>query len=160
MYSPGIRAVLWKEAYKAVPPPTGTILPPRENVSFTGIDELAIRNKVVNQEKTKSSQSEPSNKPKLINLREHRVQGTQDQFGTTSKGLTIVISQETLGTARPKVPHAVLSQSTGRPYYPRMDNTRPRTSSFSRTPHRPQRPKKIVKSIWVKKGSTVGTQAV
>ncbi|GJZ82401.1 ribonuclease H-like domain-containing protein [Tanacetum coccineum] len=41
-----------------------------------------------------------------------------------------------------------------------MDNTRPRTSSFSRTPHRPQRPKKIVKSIWVKKGSTVGSQAV
>ncbi|GJW92572.1 ribonuclease H-like domain-containing protein [Tanacetum coccineum] len=63
-------------------------------------------------------------------------------------------------TARPKVPHAVLSQSTGRSYYPRMDNTRPRTSSFSRTPHRPQRPKKIVKSIWVKKGSTVGSQAV
>ncbi|GJR55470.1 ribonuclease H-like domain-containing protein [Tanacetum coccineum] len=64
------------------------------------------------------------------------------------------------GSARPKVPHAVLSQSTGRPYYPRMDNTRPRTSSFSRTTHRPQRPKKTVKSIWVKKGSTVGTQAV
>ncbi|GJS98648.1 putative ribonuclease H-like domain-containing protein [Tanacetum coccineum] len=41
-----------------------------------------------------------------------------------------------------------------------MDNTRPRTSSFSRTPHRPQRPTKIMKSIWVKKGSTVGTQAV
>ncbi|GJY77927.1 hypothetical protein Tco_0483728 [Tanacetum coccineum] len=64
------------------------------------------------------------------------------------------------GTARPRLPHAVLSQSTGRPYYPRMDNTRPRTSSFLRTPHRPQRPKKIVKSIWVKKGSTVGSQAV
>ncbi|GKB90612.1 hypothetical protein Tco_0962884 [Tanacetum coccineum] len=64
------------------------------------------------------------------------------------------------GTARPRVPHAVLSQSTGRPYYPRIDNIRPRTSSFSRTPHRPQRPKKIIKSIWVKKGSTVGSQAV
>ncbi|GJV15343.1 reverse transcriptase domain-containing protein [Tanacetum coccineum] len=72
------------------------------------------------------------------------------------------------GTARPRVPHAVLSQSTGRPYYPRMDNVRPRTSSFSpstrscitRTPNRPQRPKKIMKSIWVKKGSTVGSQAV
>ncbi|GJW37733.1 hypothetical protein Tco_0060653 [Tanacetum coccineum] len=38
-----------------------------------------------------------------------------------------------------------------------MDNTR---SSTTRTPHRPQRPKKIVKSIWVKKGSTVGSQAV
>ncbi|GJT92780.1 putative ribonuclease H-like domain-containing protein [Tanacetum coccineum] len=49
-----------------------------------------------------------------------------------------------------------------------MDNIRPRTSSFSpskrfsttRTPHRPQRPKKIMKSIWVKKESTVGSQAV
>ncbi|GJW93995.1 putative ribonuclease H-like domain-containing protein [Tanacetum coccineum] len=45
---------------------------------------------------------------------------------------------------------------------------RPRTSSFSplsrssnpRTTYRPQRPKKTVKSIWVKKGSTVGSQAV
>ncbi|GJR17549.1 hypothetical protein Tco_0966076 [Tanacetum coccineum] len=44
-----------EKAYKAVPPPTGTIIPPRANVSFTGIDELAIRNKV---EKTKSSQPE------------------------------------------------------------------------------------------------------
>ncbi|GJW52928.1 hypothetical protein Tco_0097013 [Tanacetum coccineum] len=77
-----------------------------------------------------------------------------------SKGTANVFYQ---GTARPRVPHAVLSQSTGRPYYPRMDNIRPRTSSFSpstrssttRTPHRPQRPKKIMKSIWVKKESTV-----
>ncbi|GJW19029.1 ribonuclease H-like domain-containing protein [Tanacetum coccineum] len=68
------------------------------------------------------------------------------------------------GTARP----AVLSQSTGRPYYPRLDNIRLRTSSFSpssrssttRTSYRPQRPKKIMKSIWVKKGSTIGSQAV
>ncbi|GJR24318.1 hypothetical protein Tco_0972845 [Tanacetum coccineum] len=47
-----------EKAYKAVPPPIGTIIPPRANVSFTGIDELAIRNKVVNQEKTQSSQLE------------------------------------------------------------------------------------------------------
>ncbi|GJS30216.1 hypothetical protein Tco_0490836 [Tanacetum coccineum] len=33
-------------------------------------------------------------------------------------------------------------------------------SSTTRAPHRPQRPKKIVKSIWIKKGSTVGSQAV
>ncbi|GJU19504.1 putative ribonuclease H-like domain-containing protein [Tanacetum coccineum] len=63
---------------------------------------------------------------------------------------------------------AVFSRSTDGSYYPRMDNRRPRISSYSpssrssttRTPHRPQRPKKIVKSIWVKKGSTVGSQAV
>ncbi|GJS99171.1 hypothetical protein Tco_0820341 [Tanacetum coccineum] len=49
-----------------------------------------------------------------------------------------------------------------------MDNRRPSISSYSpssrssttRAPHRPQRPKKIVKSIWVKKGSTVESQAV
>ncbi|GJQ92762.1 hypothetical protein Tco_0003901 [Tanacetum coccineum] len=72
------------------------------------------------------------------------------------------------GLNKSRVPQAVLSRSTGRPYYPRMDNRRPRTSSYSpssrfsttRTPYRPHRPKKIVKSIWVKKGSTVGTQAV
>ncbi|GJX04215.1 hypothetical protein Tco_0190131 [Tanacetum coccineum] len=82
-----------------------------------------------------------------------------------SKGTANVFYQ---GTARPRVPQAVLSQSTGRPYYLRMDNVRPRTSSFSpstrsstkRTPNRPQRPKKIMKSIWVKKESTVGSQAV
>ncbi|GJT57737.1 hypothetical protein Tco_0992791 [Tanacetum coccineum] len=72
------------------------------------------------------------------------------------------------GTARSRVPQAVLSRSTDGSYYPRMDNRRPRISSYSpssrssnpRTIYRPQRPKKIVKSIWVKKGSTVGSQAV
>ncbi|GJR88962.1 hypothetical protein Tco_0212973 [Tanacetum coccineum] len=72
------------------------------------------------------------------------------------------------GTARSRVPQAVLSRSTGIPYYPRMDNIRPRTSSFSpstrssttRTPHKPQRPKNTMKSIWVKKESTVGSQTV
>ncbi|GJY91583.1 putative ribonuclease H-like domain-containing protein [Tanacetum coccineum] len=85
-------------------------------------------------------------------------------------------------TARPKVSKAILSQSTarlyfqrpvfstrtGRPYYPRMDNVRPRASSSSpptgffntRTVDRPKSPKPIIKSKWVKKESTAGTQAV
>ncbi|GJT37739.1 ribonuclease H-like domain-containing protein [Tanacetum coccineum] len=48
------------QAYKAVTnPPTVTIIPPRANVSFTRDRmNLANRNKVVNQEKTKSSQPE------------------------------------------------------------------------------------------------------
>ncbi|GJX36217.1 putative ribonuclease H-like domain-containing protein [Tanacetum coccineum] len=286
------------KGFHAVPPPTGTVIPPRANVSFTGIDELAIRNKVVNQEKTKSSQPEidrnkviiedwvdsddeetvlnfseiqkktvlnsensetsfenrspksqdsvgqgsrkkgvghkggktcfvcysPDHLIKDCNLHErtfkqtqtHKPKGTQGSRDTrpvwnnikrvnhsnfsgnsryphqkksfipsavlTREGLKStarpkmtqsVPSKSTVnvfyqGTARPRVPHAVLSQSTGRPYYPRMDTIRPRTSSFSpstrssttRTPYRPQRPKKIMKSIWVKKGSTVGSQAV
>ncbi|GJU40971.1 putative ribonuclease H-like domain-containing protein [Tanacetum coccineum] len=286
------------KGFHSVPPPTGTIIPPRANVSFTGIDELAIRNKVLNQENTKSSQPEidrnkviiedwvdsddeetvlnsseiqkktalnsensetsfenrspssqnsvgqgsrktglghkggklcyvcysPNHLIKDCNLHErtfkqtqtHKPKGTQGSRDTrpvwnninrvnhsnfsgnsryphqkrsfipsavlTREGLKstarpkmtrTVPSKSTAnvfyqGTARPRVPHAVLSQSTGRPYYPRMDNIRPRTSSFSpskrlpttRTPHRPQRPKKIIKSIWVKKGSTVGSQTV
>ncbi|GJW53452.1 ribonuclease H-like domain-containing protein [Tanacetum coccineum] len=286
------------KGFHAVPPPTGTIIPPRANVSFTGIDELAIRNKVVNQENTKSSQPEidrnkviiedwvdsddeetalnfseiqkktvlnsensetsfenrspnsqnsvgqgsrkkglghkggktcfvcysPDHLIKDCDLHErtfkqtqtHKPKGTQGSRDTrpvwnninrvnhsnfsgnsryphqkrsfipsavlTREGLKstarpkltrTVPSKSTAnvfyqGTARPRVPHAVLSQSTGRPYYPRMDNIRPRTSSFSpstrssttRTPHRPQRPKKIMKSIWVKKESTVGSQTV
>ncbi|GJW94843.1 ribonuclease H-like domain-containing protein [Tanacetum coccineum] len=285
-----------EKAYKAVPPPTGTIIPPRANVSFTGIDELAIRNKVVDQEKTKSSQSaidrnkviiedwvdsddeetdvsesqketafnsensetsfenrspnsqnsvgqesrtkglgnkggklcfvcySPNHLIKDCNLHErtfqhtqtHKPKGTQGSRETrpvwnniqrvnhsnfsrnsryphqrrsfipsavlTRDGListarpTItqtVPSKSTAnvtyqGTARSRVPQAVLSRSTDGSYYPRLDNRRPRISSYSpssrssttRTPHRPQRPKKIVKSIWVKKGSTVGSQAV
>ncbi|GJX29244.1 ribonuclease H-like domain-containing protein [Tanacetum coccineum] len=286
------------KGFHSVPPPTGTIIPPRANVSFTGIDELAIRNKVVNQENTKSSQPEidrnkviiedwvdsddeetalnfseiqkktvlnsensetsfenrspnsqnsvgqgsrkkglghkggktcfvcysPDHLIKDCNLHErtfkqtqtHKPKGTQGSRDTrpvwnninrvnhsnfsgnsryphqkrsfipsavlTREGLKstarpkmtqTVPSKSTAnvfyqGTARSRVPYAVLSQSTGRPYYPRMDNIRPRISSFSpstrssttRTPHRPQRPKKVMKSIWVKKESTVGSQAV
>ncbi|GJT65012.1 hypothetical protein Tco_1016492 [Tanacetum coccineum] len=298
-----------EKAYKAVPPPTGTIIPPRANVSFTGIDELAIRNKVVNQEKTKTSQSaidrnkviiedwvdsddeetvlnssetqkktvlnsensetsfknrspssqnsvgqgsrkkglgnnggklcfvcySPNHLIKDCNLHERnfkqtqthkpkRMQGSRDtrpvwnninrvnhsnfsgnsryphqkrsfipsavltreglkstarpkycncSFSLRPKMTQTVPSKRTAnvfyqGTARPRVPQAVLSRSTGRPYYPRMDNRRPSISSYSpssrssttRTPYRTQRPKKIVKSIWVKKGSTVESQAV
>ncbi|GJW06919.1 putative ribonuclease H-like domain-containing protein [Tanacetum coccineum] len=46
------------KGFHSVPPPTGTIIPPRANVSFTGIDELAIRNKVLNQENTNLVQPE------------------------------------------------------------------------------------------------------
>ncbi|GJV34535.1 putative ribonuclease H-like domain-containing protein [Tanacetum coccineum] len=268
-----------EKAYKAVPPPTGTIIPPRANVSFTGIDELAIRNKVVNQEKTKSSQPEidrnkviiedwvdsddeetdvsesqketafnsensetsfenrspnsqnsvgqesrtkglgnkggklcfvcysPNHLIKDCNLHERtftqtqthkpkRTQGSretrpvwnniqrvnQSNFSRNSRyphqrrsftpsavltrdGLIstarptmthTVPSKSTAnvtyqGTARSRVPQAVLSRSTDGPYYPRMDNRRPRISSYSpssrssnpRTTYRPQRPKKI-----------------
>ncbi|GJX03298.1 ribonuclease H-like domain-containing protein [Tanacetum coccineum] len=232
------------KGFHVVPPPTATVIPPRANVSFTGIDELAIRNKVnsddeetdlnfseiqkktvVNLENSETSfENSPAHLIKDCNLHErtfkqtqtYKPKGTQGSRDTrpvwnninrvnhsnfsgnsryphqkksyipsavlTREGLkstarpkmTQTVSSKSTanvfcqGTARPRVPHAVLSQSTGRPYYPRMDNVRPRTSSFSpstrscitRTPNRPQRPKKIMKSIWVKKESTVGSPAV
>ncbi|GJS40281.1 putative ribonuclease H-like domain-containing protein [Tanacetum coccineum] len=71
-------------------------------------------------------------------------------------------------TARPYFPRPVFRTSTGRPYYPRMDNVRPRASSSSpptrffntRIVDKPKSPKPIIKSKWVKKESTAGTQAV
>ncbi|GJY41806.1 ribonuclease H-like domain-containing protein [Tanacetum coccineum] len=48
----------------------------------------------------------------------------------TKDGLKSTANVFYQGTARPRVPQAVLLRSTGRPYYPRMDNRRHRTSSF------------------------------
>ncbi|GJW13879.1 ribonuclease H-like domain-containing protein [Tanacetum coccineum] len=252
-----------------IPPPTGTIIPPRANVSFTGIDELVIRNKVDSDDEETALNSSEIQKKTILNSEnsetsfENRSPSSQNSVGQGSrkKGLghkwgkkcfvcyspdhlikdydlhertfkqtqtykpkgtqgsrdtrpvwnninrvnhsnfsgnsryphqkrsfipSAVLTKEGLkstarpkmtqtvpskstanmfyrGTARSRVPQAVLSQSTGRPYYLWMDNIRPRTSSFSpstrysttRTPHRPQRPKKIMKSIWVKKASTI-----
>ncbi|GJR84639.1 hypothetical protein Tco_0155424 [Tanacetum coccineum] len=61
-----------EKAYKAVPPPTGTIMPPRADVAFTGIDELAIRNKVINSESSGTDQvsCESKNKEDLIKNKE------------------------------------------------------------------------------------------
>ncbi|GJT86026.1 ribonuclease H-like domain-containing protein [Tanacetum coccineum] len=152
------------KGFHSVPPPTGTIIPPRANVSFTGIDELAIRNKVLNQENTKSNQPEiDRNKVIMEDWVDSDDGGMRGLLPSQRKSFipSAVLTREGLkSTARPKM--------TQNSTFKKMDNTRPRTSSFSpstrssttRTPHRPQRPKKIVKSIWVKKGSTVGSQAV
>ncbi|GJS14345.1 putative ribonuclease H-like domain-containing protein, partial [Tanacetum coccineum] len=232
----------------AVPPPTGIVMPPRADVSFTGIDELAIRNKVINQENTKSSNPEidrnkviiedwvdnddeetvlnssVTTKQTVLNSEnnatsfENRSPRSQGSFGqgsrrqgnecrgsrlcfvcyipdhlikdsvltreglrstarpnktqaVPSKSTASVFHQQVVlsqSTARQYHPKPVISTRTGRPYYPRMDNVRPKTSSLSpskgfystRSAHRPKRPKKIVKFVWVKKGSTVGSQTV
>ncbi|GJX54766.1 ribonuclease H-like domain-containing protein [Tanacetum coccineum] len=264
-----------EKAYKAVPPPTGTIIPPRANVSFTGIDELAIRNKVVNQEKTKSSQSaidrnkviiedwvdsddeetdvsesqketafnsensetsfenrspnsqnsvgqesrtkglgnkggklcfvcySPNHLIKDCNLHErtfqhtqtHKPKGTQgsretrpvwnniqrvnhSNFSRNSRyphqrrsfiPSAVLTRDGLISTARPTITQTVPSKSTANVTYQGTARSRVPQAVLSRstdgsylpwTPHRPQRPKKIVKSIWVKKGSTVGSQAV
>ncbi|GJR32314.1 putative ribonuclease H-like domain-containing protein [Tanacetum coccineum] len=157
-----------EKAYKAVPPPTGTIIPPWANVSFTGIDELAIRNKVINQEKTQSSQSAIDRNKVII---EDWVDSDDEETVFLESQKETAFNQRLAKSSfenRSRVPQAVLSRSTDGSYYPRMDNRRPRISSYSpssrssttRTPHRHKRPKIVFKLIWVKKGSTVGSQAV
>ncbi|GJS11336.1 putative ribonuclease H-like domain-containing protein [Tanacetum coccineum] len=55
--------------------PKGTIIPPRADVAFTGIDELAIRNKVINKQNSESSRTdhetcESKNRDDLIKNKE------------------------------------------------------------------------------------------
>ncbi|GKC44609.1 hypothetical protein Tco_1062331, partial [Tanacetum coccineum] len=156
------------------------------NVSFTGIDELAIRNKVVNQEKTKTSQPEIDRnkviiedwvdsddeetnfseiqKKTVFNLEnsetsfENTSPNSQNSVGqeSRSKGLGnkgAVLTREGLkSTARPKWTQTVPSKSTADVFYQGI------LPQGLLTDH--QRPKKIMKSIWVKKESTVGSQTV
>ncbi|GJW65418.1 putative ribonuclease H-like domain-containing protein [Tanacetum coccineum] len=125
-------------------------IPPRANVSFTGIDELdwvdsddeetgvnfseIQKQTVVNSENSKTFFKNSLIPSQRCDLHERTFkhtpqtstmgkQGSRDSrpVGTTSIGDIVVNSQENLG---------------------------------------PHRPKKIVKSIWVKKGSNVGSQTV
>ncbi|GJU85942.1 putative ribonuclease H-like domain-containing protein [Tanacetum coccineum] len=134
------------KGFHAVPPPTGTIIPPRANVSFTGIDELAIRNKVVNQENTKSSQPEIDRNKVII---EDWVLIDEDE--ETSIKTILRNSKENY---QEYPPQAVLHKvSVEVLIFQGMDNIGPRTLSYSPSnngfltqgliPHRPQRPKKI-----------------
>ncbi|GKB47631.1 hypothetical protein Tco_0898384, partial [Tanacetum coccineum] len=95
-------------------------------------------------------------------------QSTASAFYQNTARLHVSKAVLSQNTARPYFPRPVFNTSTGRPYYPRMDNVRPRASSSSppigffntRTIDRPKSPKPIIKSKWVKKESTVGTQAI
>ncbi|GJR51910.1 ribonuclease H-like domain-containing protein [Tanacetum coccineum] len=141
------------KGFHAVPPPTDWVDSDDEE---TALNFSEIQKKtVLNSENSETSfENSPDHLIKDCNLHERTFKqtqthkpkgtqgskGTQDQFWNNINRVNIVTSQE---YSRSRVPQAVLSQSTGRPYYPR-----------------PQRPKKIMKSIWVKKASTVGSQAV
>ncbi|GJS13727.1 putative ribonuclease H-like domain-containing protein [Tanacetum coccineum] len=182
-----------EKAYKAVPPPTDSVDSDDEETDVqrvkketvltksivknpfkTGVqgnkDQLENIQRVNHSNFTRNSrypQQRRSFIPSAVLTRDGLISTARPKMTQTvpSKSTANVTYQD---TARSRVPQAVLSRSTDGSYYPRMDNRRPRISSYSpssrssttRTPHRPQRPKKVVKLIWVKKGSTVGSQAV
>ncbi|GJU86676.1 putative ribonuclease H-like domain-containing protein [Tanacetum coccineum] len=186
------------------------------------IDEQAIRNKVVNQEKTNTSQSaidrnkviiedwvdsddeetdvsesqketvfnkenseesfknSPNHLIKDCNLHERTFKHTQTQKSKGTQGSRetrpvwnniqrVNHSNFTRNSRYPQqrrsfIPSAVLTRdgliNSRVPQRQYFFTQVLMESSTTRTPHRPQRPKKVVKLIWVKKGSTVGSQAV
>ncbi|GJS35633.1 putative ribonuclease H-like domain-containing protein [Tanacetum coccineum] len=59
------------DGYKAVPPPiTGNFLTPRADISFTGLDEYAIRNKIIESQTTEinTKTSETAGKTNDVNI--------------------------------------------------------------------------------------------
>ncbi|GJZ57636.1 putative ribonuclease H-like domain-containing protein [Tanacetum coccineum] len=141
-----------EKAYKAVPPPTGIIIPPRANVSFIGIDELAIKNKVINQEKTKSSQPEIDRNKAII----------EDWVDSDDEETVLNFSE----IQKKTVLNSENSETSFENRSPKSQDSVGQESRKKGVGHKgghltePQRPKKIMNSIWVKKGSTVGSQAV
>ncbi|GJU63150.1 retrovirus-related pol polyprotein from transposon TNT 1-94 [Tanacetum coccineum] len=130
-----------KQAYKAVSPSTYS------DDEETDVSE-SQKETVFNTENSEESFENKSPKGQNSVGQESRTKGN---FGTKgSRVPTAVLSRSTMEV----LSNDGLVEDLESQYAPS------RGLSTTRTPHRPQRPKKIVKSIWVKKGSTVGSQAV
>ncbi|GJR13137.1 putative ribonuclease H-like domain-containing protein [Tanacetum coccineum] len=173
--------------FHAVPPPiTGNYLTPRADISFAGLDELAIRKKIIatnkatckfNVDKPKSVSESVVSNPKAnkekviiedwtsddedevsveqtvshVKARENQTIKTRvDKIGVlTRTGLAHIANpastvrpnvsttrpnastvRPNVSTARPFIPKIAQTGGAIRPNYPRMDNVRPKVSSF------------------------------
>ncbi|GJT01070.1 putative ribonuclease H-like domain-containing protein [Tanacetum coccineum] len=152
------------EGYKVVPPPiTGNFLTPRADISFAGLDEYAIRNKII-----ESQTSE-------LDTKTTETTWMANQYGIIPKGTarpSVSTARPSINTARP-ISNVRPSISTARPVYasrpmyPRMDNVRPRGSCspikrsyYTKPTFRPKDLKQDVKTFGVKNMTTAGTRAV
>ncbi|GKE19624.1 putative ribonuclease H-like domain-containing protein, partial [Tanacetum coccineum] len=116
-----------------------TVMPPRVDVSFTGVDELEIRNKVIKKEKIETSESETDtckSKTSETSKGSERSVESEKPKSQASFGQAVLTREGLKSTGRPNPTRTVPSQSTarqnfsrlvisthtGRPYYLRMDN--------------------------------------
>ncbi|GKE56829.1 hypothetical protein Tco_1496014 [Tanacetum coccineum] len=165
------------DGYHAVPPPiTGNFLTPRADISFAGLDEYAIRKKIIeskttelNADTSKSKTSETLGvltRTGLVNPvrpNEKRAVQTINTARPVSTARSISTAW-TISTARPFAPKTVQTSSA---VYPRMDNVTPRASSLqikrsynTKPVFRPKNLKQDVKTSRVKNMTTAGTRAV
>ncbi|GJZ48308.1 hypothetical protein Tco_0602140, partial [Tanacetum coccineum] len=129
-----------KNGYKAVPPPiTGNFLTPRADISFTGLDEYAIRNKIIesqttelniktsetvgktndaNTEKPKSVSESVVSNPKINRdsvIIEDWNSDDEEEGPSVSTARPSVSTARPVCTARPSISTARPSISTARP---------------------------------------------
>ncbi|GJS17222.1 putative ribonuclease H-like domain-containing protein [Tanacetum coccineum] len=172
------------DGYKAVPPPIiGNFLTPRADISFAGLDEYAIRNKIIesqttelntktsetvgktndaNTEKPKSVSKSVVSNPKInrdsVIIKDWN-SDDEEEGPSISTARPVCTARPSISTARPVYAF--------RPIYPRMDNVRPRGSClpikrsyYTKPAFKPKDLKQDVKTFRVKNMTTTGKRVV
>ncbi|GJV59187.1 putative ribonuclease H-like domain-containing protein, partial [Tanacetum coccineum] len=161
------------DGYHAVPPPiTKNFLTPRADISFAGLDEFAIRKKIIKSKTTelKTDTSKSKTSETIGNTNEVNNEKPKPSVSATRPSVTTaspsVITVRPVCTARPSISTARPVYAT-RPFYPRMDNVRPRGSCspikrsyYTKPAFRPKDLKQDVKTFGVQNMTTAGTRAV
>ncbi|GKD73750.1 hypothetical protein Tco_1332032, partial [Tanacetum coccineum] len=135
------------DRYKAVPSPIiGKFLIPRADISFAGLDEYVIRNKIIESQTTELNTKISETAEIVLSLRV-RTQMMRNK-GMKCKQLDLRLKQPSISTARPVY--------ASRSIYPRMD----KMSYYTKPAFRPKDLKQDVKTFGVKNMTTTGKRAV
>ncbi|GJR39140.1 putative ribonuclease H-like domain-containing protein [Tanacetum coccineum] len=163
-----------EDGYHAVPPPiTGNFLTPRADISFAGLDEYAIRKKIIESKTTElnadTSKSKTSETVGVLTRTCLITPVKQNEKRAVHKVSTTrpVSTARPVSTIRPFAPKIAQTSGAIRPIYPRMDNVRPRgsyspikRSYYTKLAFRPKDLKQDVKTFRVQNMTTAGTRAV
>ncbi|GKB25463.1 putative ribonuclease H-like domain-containing protein, partial [Tanacetum coccineum] len=140
-----------------------------------GIDELAIRNKVVDQEKTKSSQSAIDRNKVIIEdwvivmMKRLMFRKSKGTAYNSENSRNIILRKQCLIHLINDAIYMKEPSNTPKRHKPKeqQGSRETRPVRYNKTPHKPQGhlrdtedPRKMLKQTRVKKGSTVGSQAV
>ncbi|GJT48106.1 ribonuclease H-like domain-containing protein [Tanacetum coccineum] len=173
--------------FHAVPPTIiGNFLTPRADISFVGLDEYAIRKKIIESKttdlNTKTSETvndeDDVSEVQTVNpvkTKENQTVKTRvDKIGLVNlvrpnekRAVQTINTARSVSTARPFAPKTALTSSAVRPIYPRMDNVRPKSSYssikrsyYTKPVFRPKNLKQDVKTFRIKNMTTAGTRVV
>ncbi|GKC39386.1 putative ribonuclease H-like domain-containing protein [Tanacetum coccineum] len=153
------------DGYHVVPPPiTGNFLTPRADISFAGLDEYAIRKKIIKLKTTDlNTKTSETCRTGLVNP----VRPNEKRAVHTVSTARPICTARPVSIARPFALKIAQTGSVIRPIYPRMDNVRPRASYspirrsyYTKPAFRPKNLKQDVKTSRIKNMTTAETKVV
>ncbi|GJR27106.1 ribonuclease H-like domain-containing protein [Tanacetum coccineum] len=151
------------DRFHVVPPPIiGNFLTPRADISFAGLDEYAIRKKIIESKTTD------------FNTKTSKTIGVLTRTGLITpvkqnkkRASHLVSTARPVSTVRPFTSKIAQTGDAIRPIYPRMDYVRPRgsyspikRSYYTKLAFRPKDLKQDVKTFGVQNMTTAWTRAV